>query len=131
MGVADISNPDEMSVGHLPDVRVVDDGSLAMPRPQEGFKNDTAELDNRLWNRMGTTMIEAMSAPFACQLAMKAICLTCTDEAPKTHDLIELHESLPAPSRQRIAADYPEIADTLEAGRNTFGQRRYFEVNVG
>ena len=131
MGVADLSNPGEMSVTHIPDVHVKDDESSDVLPSPEGVENDPQYLDNRLWNRMGTTMIEAMTAAFACELAMKAICLACTDEAPRTHDLIELHDSLPAPSRQRMAADYPEIADTLEAGRHTFGQWRYFEVNVG
>ena len=130
-GIAALSNLDEMSVANIPEVRVMDDGSLAMSPSPEGFNDDPKHSDNRLWNRLGTTMIEAMTAAFACELAMKAICLTCTDEAPKNHDLIELHDSLPAPSRQRIAADYPEIVDTLEAGRQTFGQWRYFEVNVG
>ncbi|MCY4393876.1 MAG: hypothetical protein OXC10_01895 [Rhodospirillaceae bacterium] len=130
-GIAALSNPDEMSLTNIPDVRVMDDGLLAMPPSPEKFNDDPKHLDNRLWNRMGTTMIEAMTAAFACELAMKAISLTCTDEAPKTHDLIELHGSLPASSRQRIAADYPEITETLQAVRHTFGQWRYFEVNVG
>ena len=130
-GIAALSHPDEVSVAEIPPVRVMDDGSLATPPSPEGFKDDPTYSDNRLWNRMGTTMIEAMTAAFACELAMKAICLTCTDEAPKSHDLVELHDSLPAASRQRIAADCPEIVETLEAARHTFGQWRYFEVNVG
>ena len=130
-GVAEISYPDEMSVAHMPDVQVKDDGFLAFPLSIEGFRDDPNYSGNRLKNRMGSTLIEAMTAAFACELAMKAICLTCGDEAAKTHDLIELHDDLPEPGRRRIAADYPEIAETLQAARHTFGQWRYFEVNVG
>ena len=131
VGVAALSNPDEIFVGDVPDVRVMDDGTLGMSPSQEGCNDDLDCSNNRLWNRIGTTMIEAMSAVFACELAMKAICLACTDEAPKSHDLIELHDSLPETSKERIAADYPQIAETLGAGRHTFGRWRYFEVNVG
>ncbi|MCY4461109.1 MAG: hypothetical protein OXC26_12065 [Albidovulum sp.] len=131
VGVAHLSNSDEMYIADIPDIRVMDDGSPAMPLSPEGLKDDPKYLDNRLRKRVGATMIEAMTAAFACELAMKAICLACTDEAPKSHDLIELHNGLPTASRQRIAADYPEIAETLQAGRHTFGQWRYFEVNVG
>lgn len=125
VGIAALSNPDEVSVVDVPDVDVMDDGSLAMAPSPRGSSDD------RLWNRMGTTMIESMTAAFACELAMKAICLTCLDEAPKCHDLVVLHDSLPASSRQRMAADYPRIAETLQAGRHTFGDWRYFERNVG
>ena len=130
-GVAEVSYPDEMSVADAPDVQVNDDGSLTACLSLEGFKGDLDYSNNRLKNRMGTTMIEAMTAAFACELAMKAICLTCADEAPKTHDLIELHDRLPSSSRERILADCPEIVETLQAARHTFGQWRYFEVNVG
>ena len=81
--------------------------------------------------RMGTTMTEAMIAAFACELAMKAISLTCNDEASKTHDLLLLFQGLPGGSRERIQADYPEIADVIRKGRHTFGAWRYFETSVG
>ena len=80
---------------------------------------------------MGTTRTEAMTAAFACELAMNAICLTCKDEAIRTHDLIELYHDLPQRSRTRIEADYPEIAAVMEAGRQTFGEWRYFQKSVG
>ena len=130
-GVADISHPHETSVADFSDVRVQNDGSLRVRSSLEGFKDDPNYSDNRLRRRMGTTMTEAMTAAFACELAMKAICLTCKDEAIKTHDLMDLYEDLPEQSRRRMRADYPEIAKTLESGRQTFGQWRYFEMNVG
>ena len=127
-GIAGLSNPDEVSVADVPHVDVMDDGSLAMA--PTGSADDPHSGD-RLWNRMGTTMIESMTAAFACELAIKAICLTRSDEAPKCHDLVKLHDSLPASSKQRIATDYPQIVDTLQAGRHIFGDWRYFEKNVG
>ena len=130
-GLTELSYPDEMSVADFPDIRPKDDGSLDVTLSLEGLKNDPDHSGTRLRNRMGTTMIEAMTAAFACELAMKAICLTCTHEAPKTHDLTELYDSLPSPSKRRLAADYPEIVETLNAARQTFGKWRYFEVNVG
>ena len=130
-GVAGLSYPDEMSIAEVPDLRPNDDGSLTMHLSTKGFGDDPQYSENRLKNRMGTTMIEAMTAAFACELAIKAICLTCKDEAPKSHDLIALYDDLPALSKQRIETDYPEIVGTLRTGRHTFGQWRYFEVNVG
>ena len=72
-----------------------------------------------------------MIAAFACELAMKAISLTCTDEASKSHDLLDLFDHLPRESRDRIEADFSIIRDVLTENRGTFGARRYFEVAVG
>ena len=130
-GVAELSCPDEISVADFPDVRAKDDGTLAVSLSPEGLKSDPDHSSTKLRHRMGTTMIEAMTAAFACELAMKAICLTCRDEAPKTHDLIALHDDLPPNSRTRMATDYPEIVETLRAARHTFGDWRYFEMNSG
>ena len=129
-GVADISRPDELSVAPFSDIRIKDDGSLAVRISVDEIKNDPEYEERRLANRMGTTMTEAMTAAFACELAMKAICLTCKDEAIRTHDLRDLYEDMPEPSRKRIEADYPEISAVIETGRQTFGEWRYFERNV-
>lgn len=72
-----------------------------------------------------------MIAAFACELALKAISLTQTDEARRTHDLLELCDSLPPESRDRLAADFPTIRDVLTDNRATFGTWRYFETAVG
>ena len=62
---------------------------------------------------------------------MKAISLTCNDEADKTHDLLALYEALPDRSRERICADFPDITDVIRKGRHRFGAWRYFETRVG
>ena len=80
---------------------------------------------------MGATMVEGMISAFACELAMKAISLTCKDEAIKTHDLLDLFKDLPKESRLRISADYPDIVVLMEQARQVFGAWRYFENNVG
>ena len=130
-GVADISRPDELSVALFSDVRIKEDGSLAVRMPVDEIKNDPEYEERRLAKRMGTTMTEAMTAAFACELAMKAICLTCKDEAIRTHDLRDLFEDLPEQSRKRIEVDYPDISTVIETGRQTFGKWRYFERNLG
>ena len=72
-----------------------------------------------------------MIAAFACELALKAISLTCTDEARKTHDLLELFDNLPGDSRDRLEADFSTMRDVLTEHRGTFGTWRYFEADVG
>lgn len=130
-GLVSVTYPDEISVVDFPNVRFMDDGSLAISRSLEGFRTDPNYSSNKLMNRTGTTIIEAMTAAFACEFAMKAICLTCKDKAPKTHDLMALHDDLPPISRTRLAADYPKIVETLRSARHTFGAWRYFEMNSG
>ena len=76
-------------------------------------------------------MGSAMTSAFACELALKAIALTCNDEARKTHDLLELFEDLPQESQERLSADYPEIKDVLECGKDVFGKWRYFDAEFG
>ena len=63
-----------------------------------------------------------MIAAFACELALKAISLTCTDEASKSHDLLDLFDHLPRESRDRIEADFSTIRDVLTENRGTFGK---------
>ena len=130
-GAADVSHPHELSVADFSGVKVKDDGSLTVRLPLGELKEDPNYPENRLRRRMATTMIEAMTAAFACELAIKAICLTCNDEAKKTHDLLDLFEELPEPSRERIELDFPEIEAVMRKGRQTFGAWRYFEKSVG
>ena len=99
-GLTPVSYPDDLSVADIPVSRVMDDRSVAVPLSLEGFRGDPDYSSNRLRNRMGTTMIEAMTAAFACELAMKAICPTCADEAPKSQDLMKLHDALPLFSKR-------------------------------
>ena len=120
-GVSDISHPHETSVVGFSDVEVREDGSFVPRMPVDELESDPQHTERKLMRRMGTTMTEAMIAAFACELAMKAISLTCNDEAKKTHDLLTLFQELPGRSRERIQADYPEIADVIRKGRHTFG----------
>ena len=87
--------------------------------------------DSALMARMGTCMVAGVTAAFACEVGMKAILMTRLDEAEKTHDLLKLHDVLPADSRERIEADFSEIASVLRDHRHTFDRWRYFEASVG
>ena len=84
-----------------------------------------------MMGRLGCQMSAAMLAAFACELLMKAISLTCKDEAPKSHDLMQLYLDLREHSRARLVIDYPDIVDVLEQGKHVFGNWRYFENNAG
>ena len=84
-----------------------------------------------LMGRMGTALVAAMGAAFACEVGMKAILVTRLDEAARTHDLLELYGELPEDSRRRLAGDFPTIAEVLDQSRQTFGKWRYFEQGVG
>ena len=130
-GVKEISNPYEMSVASFPDFDVKDDGSLVAHLPMEELKKDPQYLENRMMEMMGSTMTQAMISAFACELTMKAICLTCKDEALKSHDLLELYDDLPESSRRRTEADFVEIREVIDKGKQIFGSWRYFEKNAG
>ena len=129
-GAGEISNPHEISVVNFPDVDVRDDGSLVAYMSVEELKEDPQFYKNRMMRMMGSTMVEAMISAFACELAMKAICLTCKDEAVRDHNLLDLYNDLPENSRKRIEADFAGIRKVFEKGKQTFGAWRYFEVVV-
>lgn len=130
-GVEDISHPHAWSVADFPDVHFRGDGSAVCTISTEDIGDDPQFHERRLLQNLGRTLRAAMISAFACELAMKAISLTVNDKAPRKHDLKRLYDDLPKPSRRRIAADYPGIEDTLDAGRQTFDTWRYFETNVG
>ena len=90
--------------------------------------NDDLGGDERDLNRrLGSTMARGMMSAFACELAMKAISLTVSDEARRQHDLLLLYRDLPESSMQRLEFDSPGIAEAMEEGRQRFGRWRYFE----
>ena len=90
--------------------------------------SDDPRYDQRDLNRrLGSTMARGMMSAFACELAMKAISLTVSDEARREHDLLLLYRDLPESSRQRLEFDYPGIAEVMAEGRQRFGKWRYFE----
>ena len=130
-GVEHLSNLDEVSVVKFPYTARNEDGSLSVHLPMEELQQDPKFQEQQLKRTMGATMVEGMISAFACELAMKAISLTCKDEAIKTHDLLDLFNDLPKESRLRISADYPDIVVLMEQARQVFGAWRYFENNVG
>ena len=121
----------EMTVAQFSDFDLNDDGSATIRVSKEELGKHSATQEYELLKRMGSTMTVGMMSAFACELAMKAIRLTRLDEARRGHDLITLFDALPEDSRERIAADFSEVATVLERGRHTFGSWRYFEKNVG
>lgn len=122
---------DERSFVGFTEFDTRDDGSLFVP---DGIASN-AEIDqskeSRVLRWMGLTMTATLNSAFACELTLKAIALTCKDEAQKVHDLFALLEDLPDTSRRRLQADYPEMASLFGRKRHTFGAWRYFERDTG
>ena len=123
--------PRELSVANFWDIDMNDDGSATVHVPTKELSEDSKSGENELMKRLGSTMTISMMSAFACELSMKAIRLTCTDEARKSHDLWRLYSDLPEESRARIEVDFPEVCSVLKRARHTFDKWRYFEANVG
>lgn len=123
--------PRDLSVVRLSEIEFNDDGSARVYLSKEELGEHTETREYELTKRLGSTMTVAMMSAFACELAMKAIRLTRTDEARKTHDLWRLYCDLPPDSKDRIEADFPDVASVLKSARYTFDKWRYFEANVG
>ena len=128
--LVDISYPEDPSIAVFEDIEVLDDGSLRIYSDLEELRQDSSYFHNRLAKRMGANMATSMLAAFACELLMKAISLTCKDEAKKIHDLFELFADLPDESRQRVILDFEEIETVLEKQRRSFDSWRYFESST-
>ena len=129
-GVEDLSNLHERSITELAGFEVQDD-AIVMDKARERIREDGKDPEYRMIRQLGCYMSAAMLAAFACELVMKAICLTCKDEAIQDHDLLELYRDLPEASQRRTKADYEKIEEVMKKGRHTFGNWRYFETNVG
>ena len=102
---------------------------MRSPKEQLGEHSKTREKETM--KRLGSTMTIALMSAFACELAMKAICLTLRDEVRKSHDLWKLYSNLPEDSKTRIEEDFPEVCSAIKDVRHTFGKWRYFEMDVG
>ena len=126
-GVENASNPEKTAVVEFPDFDVQDDGSVVVHSMFEGLEEGQRHQEYRFMGKMGSTMRDSMISAFATELGMKAISLTCKDEAIKTHDLRDLFHDLPEECRGRMTADFPDIEEVLVQGRQTFGDWRYFE----
>ena len=122
--------PREMSVAQFSDFDLNYDGSATVYLSKKELSEHSTTHEYELMKRMGSVVTIAMMSAFACELAMKAICLARLHEARKSHDLLSLFDGLPADSRERIEADFSEITTVLERGRHTFGDWRYFETTV-
>ena len=111
----------------------LEDGGFKLDLTKSSGKmvQDPQYQEFKMMSRLGCQMSAAILAAFACELVMKAISLTCKDEASRTHDLLDLYQDLPEDSRRRVAVDYEAIADVMEEGRHIFGRWRYFENNAG
>lgn len=107
-----------------------DDGSQIVPGAPVLAADSDLDKEGRVLRWMGSIMNAATHSAFACELALKAIALTCNDEAHKTHDLLVLLDDLPDTSRRRLQADQQEIASLLKRKRETFGKWRYFETDL-
>ncbi len=123
--------PRELSVVRFWDVDTHDDGSATVHIPTEQLSEHSKTSEKELMKRLGSTMTIALMSAFACELAMKAICLTRRYKARKSHDLWQLYRDLSEDSRTRIEEDFPEVGSVMEDARHTFGEWRYFEVDVG
>lgn len=126
-GIEQPINPSELSVVEFPDFDLKDDGTAVVRYSREKLRESTWQQEYGFMRRLGTTVSQSMMSAFACELAMKSISLTCNDEAEKIHDLFDLYNDLPQPSRGRIEADYPEIEEMLEQSRHVFDKWRYFQ----
>lgn len=118
----------ERSIVDFPNVDMKDDGSAVVYPSLEGLGKNSQQQDFELMGKLGSTMSYSMFSAFACELVMKAISLTCKDEATRSHDLFVLFNDLPEESLGRIKADYPEIETVMDQQRHTFGKWRYFEA---
>ena len=121
----------DRSVVDFPDVDMKDDGSAVVYPSLERLGKNSQQQDFELMGKLGSTMSYSMFSAFACELVMKAISLTCKDEAARSHDLLVMFNDLPEKSLGRIKEDYPEIETVMDQQRHTFGKWRYFETDDG
>ena len=119
------------SIANFADFRVNADGSVSVRLDTDGLSENPRRHQQELLATTGGLLGSGMIAAFACELALKAISVTCTDEAMRTHDLLKLLDHLPRESRDRLQADFPAVRDVLTDSRGRFGEWRYFETAVG
>ncbi len=130
-GVSRATDHQRESTANFPNHQVNADRSLTVRVDIDGISENPRHKEQDLLTTAGSLLGNGMISAFACELALKAISLTCTDEATKTHDLLELFEDLPRESQDRLTADFSTIRDVLARNRGSFGEWRYFEADVG
>lgn len=104
------------------------DGMLRVRLNTEEFSEDPKYREQRAFGQLGKTLVDTTVSAFACELAMKSICLSCKDGALRTHNLSKLYNDLPAESKRRVEEDWTNIAEVLRAEEERFGKRRYFQA---
>ena len=127
-GIADVVNLHDGFATERNVYQFQEDGSVVVRLAK--IDEDAGSAKYKIMRQMGCYMSSAMLAAFSCELTMKAICLTCKDEALKDHDLLNLYYDLPEECRRRITVDFKEIEDVIKSGRQAFGKWRYFEKNI-
>lgn len=122
---------DEGAIGRFPYSERNNDGSLSVYYSKEELEGGPSHREHQMMKMMGANMVASMSSAFACELAIKAICLTYNGFSLKSHDLYDLYRELPDESKNRIEFDHPGLPDVLQKGRKRFGDWRYFESVIG
>ena len=122
---------DERSFAGFAEFDTGDDGSLFVPDTPASHTELGQSKEGSVLKWMGATMTATMNSAFACELALKAIALTCNDQARKKHDLLVLLNDLPDICRSRMQADHKEMASLFERKRHAYGAWRYFERDAG
>ncbi len=130
-GVSCATDHEKDSLADFPDSRINADGSVSVHLDTSGLSENPRRREQDLLATAGSLLGNGMIAAFASELALKAISLTCTDEATKKHDLLKLFDDLPRESRDRLAADFSTMRGVLAENRGVFGAWRYFETAVG
>ena len=125
--------PRFVTVGRFPKTDLTEDESLGVYMHEFllPVSEDPQFSERDMMRRLGSTMASGVLSAFACELAIKAICLTVRGEAKKTHDLSTLYGNLPISSRDRLAADLHDIEAIIDDSRHFFGDWRYFEQHIG
>ncbi|MCE2530328.1 MAG: hypothetical protein J4G11_10770 [Acidimicrobiia bacterium] len=119
------------SIADFSDYQVNPDGSVTVRIDAHALSQNPRHQEQELLTRAGLLLPNEMIAAFACEFALKAISMTCTDEARKIHDLLELFDNLRENSRDRLEADFSTMQDVLTEHRGTFGTWRFSRPTQG
>lgn len=92
---------------------------------------DSPRAQQEMLRRMGGALMASFSAAFACEVGLKAILLTRTDVAVKSHNLSTLFGDLPGDCQKRLLGDFAGLDDVFEKYGRTFDAWRYFEPAAG
>ena len=92
---------------------------------------DSPRAQQEMLRRMGGALMASFSAAFACEVGLKAILLTRTDVAVKSHNLSTLFGDLPGDCQKRLLGDFAGLDDAFEKYGRTFDAWRYFEPDAG